>query len=215
MRSQKAEIRACVCHWLGELADDSMAAADFTRRGSSLTYRREMEDAVQKIEVAIEHHPREEPNAAAALYPQYVVAMDTVNKTVETMTGGNAQLGGQFDTTLHGPIEWTSPMGVGARWHIYQPDSVPGVVSSLRDFVSRWTVPFLDRLSCVKDLCEATLKGDGRDVHSQMEVLRVVAAKSLCGRDVEALDMMEEWFGAPGPRKRYGPVFAYLANRLS
>jgi len=215
MSSEKAEIKACVCHWLGELADDSMSAAGFTRRRKSLTYSRETEDDIQKIEVAIEHHPSEDPNAAAAVYPQYIVAMGTVNKTVETMTGGNAQLGGQFDITLRGPIEWTSPKGVGARWHIYQPDSVPDIVSSFRGFVARWTIPFLDRFSRLRDLCNATLKGDDREIHSQMEVLRVVAAKSLCGRDAEALEVMEEWFGAPGPRKRYGPVFEYLANRLS
>ena len=141
--------------------------------------------------------------------------MDTVNKTVETMTGGNPQLGGQFDITLNGPIEWTSPKGVGARWHIYQPDSVPSVVSSLRDFISRWTIPFLDRFRRLTDLCDATLEGDHRDIHSQMEVLRVVAAKSLCGRHAEALDVMNKWFGAPGPRKRYRQAFEYLASLLS
>lgn len=69
MSSQKAEIKACVCHWLGELVDDSISAARFTRRRNSLSYRRETEDAVQEIEVVIEHHLSEEPDAVAAIYP--------------------------------------------------------------------------------------------------------------------------------------------------
>lgn len=214
MSSHKAEIKACVCHRLAALADDPFSVNGFTRRRNSLTYRRETEDAVQNIEVAIEHHPNEKPNAAAAIYPWYTVSIDTVNRIVEMMTDGNPQLGGQFDVTLHGPIEWTSPKGVPARWYIYQPDSVPVIISSFRDFVSKWTVPFLDRFRQYADLCDAVLEGDNKDIHG-MEVLRVVAARSLCGRHGEALALMNDWFGAPGPRKRYRPVFDYLASRQS
>ncbi len=211
MSSQKAEIKACTCHWLGELSDEPMASVGFFRPKHSLVYSRTVEDAADKIDVAIEHHPSEQPDAAAAIYPQYTISMDVVNNVVEEMTGGDPQLGGQFSITMRGPIEWTSPKGIGARWHVYQPDSVSSAVSSLRDFLMEWTVPFLNKYRTPVDLCDAAIEGDDRDIHSQMEILRVVAAKVLCGRLAEALDVMERWFGKPGPRKRYRPVFEYLA----
>ncbi len=209
MSTQQTEIKACVCYWLGELADEAMSAAGFVRRERSLAYRQTTEDAAQEIEIAIEHHSAEGPNAAAVIYPQYTVVMDRVNKTVEAMTGGDPQLGGNFDITLHGPIEWTSPKGLGARWYIYQPDSVPSAVSSMRDFGVKWTLPFLNRFRCPVDLCNASLEGDNPDIHG-MEILRVVAARVLCGQHAEAMELMEQSFGKPGPRKRYQRVFEYL-----
>jgi hypothetical protein len=190
-----------------------MSTAGFKRRRDSLAYYRTTEDATQAIDVAIEHHPNDEPNAAAVIYPQYTIVMDRINETVEAMTDGSPQLGGRFDITLHGPIEWTSPKGVGARWYIYQCNSIPTVISSIRNFLVNWTIPFLDRFRRDNDLCSAKLEGDARDVHSQMDVLRVVAAKSLCGQSVEALAVMDQWFGKSGPRRRYRPVFEYLARR--
>ncbi|HPD48673.1 MAG: hypothetical protein ACOYIG_05890 [Acetivibrionales bacterium] len=212
MSKQQAEIKVCVCHWLGELVDEAVSVAGFVRRERSLAYRRATEDATQEIDVAIEHHPTEEHNAAAVIYPYYTVVMGKVNKTVKAMTGGDPQLGGNFDITLHGPIEWTSPKGLGARWYIYQPDSVHSAVSSMRDFIVKWTLPFLDRFRLHTDLCNALLEGDNPDIHG-MEILRVVAARVLCGQYAEAVTIMEQWFGKPGPRKRYQQVFDYLTER--
>jgi hypothetical protein len=207
MNVQRAEINTCVCHALLELADEALRAAGFFRRNRSLAYLRSTEDAAQEIDVFIDFHPVEQPNAAAVIYPQYTVVIDAINKTVEAMTGGDAQLGGNLGITLHGPIEWTAPKGIGARWYIYQPDSVPAAVSLMREFVIKWTVPFLDRFRRPIDLCGASLDGDSRDVYSQAEVLRIVAAKVLCGQRTEALELMERWFGKPGPRRQYQRVF--------
>ena len=209
MSTQQAEIKACVCKWLRELVDEPMDVAGFIRRKKSLTYCRITQGTIQKIDFFIQHHPTEEPNAAAVIYPQYTVVMDTINKTVQTMTGGDSQLGGNFSITLHGPIQWTAPRGLEARWYIYQSDSVPSAVSSIRDFVIKWVLPFLDRFKLPVDLCNALLEGDNPDIHG-MEILRVVAAKSLSGQHTEAVTIMEQWFGKPGLRKRYQRVFDYL-----
>lgn len=213
MIKQKAEIKECMCYWLEEITDNPMADADFVRSKKSLIYSRRVGETVHKINVAIEHHPIDCNNAAAAVYPYFTIVMDEVNNLVKEFVQGETQLGGDFTITLNGPIEQISPKGISARWYIYQSDSVPGVVSSICIFLVKWVIPFLNKYKTPADLCNAPLYGDCRVIHTQTEVLRVVAAKILCAKPTEALDIMEQWFGKPGPRRRYQPVFNYI-NKL-
>ncbi len=210
MTSQKAEIKACMCHWLAELADDALCQHGFARRKNRLMYVRKTENGTQKINVAIEHHPSDRPDAAAAVCPAFTVSMEDVNELVCQMVAGQLQLGGDFATTLWGPIEWTCPEGRGARWHLFQPDSVPGIAQAIVEYLRGWTIPFLNRYRTTADLASAPTEGDGRAANTQEEVLRVVAAKVLCGSRDEAWTMLDHWFGKPGPRRRYRSVFEYL-----
>ena len=71
----------------------------------------------------------------------------------------------------------------------------------------------MEKYKTPSDLADAPLEGESRVVHGQMEILRVVAAKVALGRLAEAREVMERWFGKPGPRKRYRQVFEYLDAR--
>jgi hypothetical protein len=220
MGSQKTEIKACVRSALEELADQALLAEGFRRKRNSLIYHREINDAMQRIEVYIEHHPTDRRDAAAAVYPYLTVAVDDINKLVESMVKGDRVLGGNFDRTLHQPIDFTShKKDVRARWFIFQPESVPPIVEAMRDFVLKWTIPFLNKYTTVEAVGAIPLqtidfRSDDHDVHTQPEVLRVVAAKVLCGRLEEAMSVMERWFGRAGPRKRYRDVFEYIAKAM-
>jgi len=210
MKAQRAEIRAHLRHWLGRLVDAPLGDTGFARRSNSLIYSRRIENGVQRIDVSVEHHPVERPNAAAAVYPLYRVSMHEVNTLVREMAGDDAHLAGDLRSTLWGPVEWTSPKGVGARWYVYQPDSVPGVARAARRFLTKYTIPMLDAYRTSADLCDAPLDGDSRVVHQDWEVLRVVAARILTGRVREARELMDARFGRAGPRRRYRPVFEFL-----
>jgi hypothetical protein len=136
------------------------------------------------------------------------VSIDTVDKLALEMVGGDVSLlSGLPGSTLREPIEFTSAKAMHARWFIFQPDSVPGVVVEVRSFLQQWTLPFLDLYSTPAGICDAYDRGDARVVTSNV---RVVAAMVLCGRTADAIGVMERWFGKPGPRKRYKRVFDYL-----
>jgi hypothetical protein len=210
MSNQKAEIKACVCHWLEELGDEAFGRNGFVRRKNSLKYTRKAEECLQSIDVNLEHHPADRPDSAAAVYPFFTVCIEDVNELVCEMVGGQSPLSGDSGVTLSGPVEWTAPKGIGARWYLFQPDSVPEVVRSMTQFLESWTFSYLDSHCTVASLADASTEGDNRVAKTQQEVLCVIAAKIICGRRDEARAVLEQWFGKPGPRKRYQSVFEYV-----
>ncbi len=211
MTSMKTEIKGCLCANLDNGLDAWIIQSGFVRRKNTLVYARELTEAVQKIEVAIEIHPKDQPDAAAVVFPFVDVRMDAVNSLVMKMVNGDGSLIGAPEITLREPIAFTSGnKGLGARWPIFQPDSVPEVVSELRSFLQRWTIPFLDSYKTPPGICEAYDRGDARVITHH---LHVAAAMALCGRTADAVAVMERHFGRPGPRKRYQRVFDYLIGR--
>ena len=210
MRTQKAEVRNSVCDSLLAQADEPLRERGFERRRGSLVYTRRLEGGNQKVHVAIEQYPSDEPDAAAAIYPWYILCLPDVNDVARAMVDDQTELGGDFAITFAGPIEWTAPTGVGARWYLYQPESVPGVIATVRDFVLAWTVPFLDRYRTPEDVANAAVEGEACAAHTHQDILRVIAAKTMCGHRSAAGAMLDRWFGKPGPRKRYSKAFEYL-----
>ena len=137
-----------------------------------------------------------------------------MNALVMEMVGGDRELSGAPDVTLWESIAFTSGnKGLGARWFIYQADSVPGVIGEMKEFLQKWTIPFLDRYTTPAEVCAAYDRDDGRICAGLPQPLRVVAAMLLCGRDADALQVMERWFGKLGPRRQYHRVFEYLEAR--
>lgn len=212
MNSMKAEIEACLRANLETGLDAPLASLGFSRRTTGLSYSRRLADAAQKIEVAVEIHPADRPDSAAAIYPWLSVSIDAVEKLVLEMVGGDVSLlSGLPGGTLREPIEFTSAKAAHARWFVFQPDSVPGIVDEMKLFLQQWTLPFLDRYSTPADICEMYDRGDARVMNDLAQKLRVAAAMVLCGRTADAIGVMDRWFGKPGPRKRYQRVFDHLA----
>ena len=214
MSSMKSEIKACVCESLGLELDQQLALNGFARRKNSLIYSRSLPQADQRIEVAIEIHPADCPNAAAAVYPWLEVSMGAVNLLAKEMVDDNEMLlGGVPNTTLREPIEFTSPKGVGSRWFIYQSDSVPGIVLEMKWFLQQWAIPFLDYYTSPDAICDAYDRDDERVINDRFYKIRIAAALVLLNRVDDAMKVVEKWFGKAGPRKQYKSVFSYLESR--
>lgn len=214
MSSMRTEIKACVSESLRELLDEPLASSGFSRRRNGLVYSRLLPEAVQRIDVAFEIHPRDNRNAAAAIYPWIEISMDSVNAIAKEMVDGDETLLGDLpDTTLQEPAEFTAPKGIGARWFIYQPDSVPAAVTEMGRFFDKWTIPFLDYYASPNAICTAYGQGDERAssvLHAP--ALRIAAAMVVLGRYDDAQKVADKWFGKAGPRRRYRSVFEYLES---
>jgi hypothetical protein len=214
MNSMKAEIKECLCVNLDSELDTWLSQFGFARRENTLLYSRTLPEAIQYIEIALEIHPKDRPDAAAIVFPFLEVRMDHVNRLLTKMTDGDTALIGAPNITLRQPIAFTSgDSGLGARWPIFQPDSVSEVVREMKSFLQRWTLPFLDTYSAPRGICDAYERDDARVINDLSQKLRVVAAMVLCGRSDDAVGVMEKWFGKPGPRKRYQRVFDYLSAK--
>lgn len=212
MNNMTQEIEACVRANLATGLDMSLAAHGFTRRKDSLNYSRKLPEAVQQIRVSIEIHPKDQPNAAAAVYPYMRVSIDAVNALVREITSGGEDLAGTSDITLNQPIDFTAAKVARARWPIYQPDSVPSVVDDMKSFLEQYALPFLDVYSTPAGVCRE-YEDHGGARGGPLSYLHIVAAMVLCGRTADAIAVAERYYGRrTGTRKRYQRVFDYLAG---
>ncbi|MFB3431558.1 MAG: hypothetical protein ABL309_11605 [Phycisphaerales bacterium] len=220
MRQQKKDIKACVRHWLAQQADHVLSPHGFGRRANSLIYSRRSPDGSQRIAIHLEFSPIDDRNAVAAVYPMFRIVVDQANELVREMVSGRSELIGELRSSLSGPIAWTSPDKPRARWYVYQPDSVPGAVQEIAEFLTSWTVPYIDRYCTVDGLAAAAAAATQgtypyRAAKTQQEKLCVIAAKLLIGQREDARDLLEQSFGKPAQRRHFQPVFEYFDALLS
>lgn len=212
--SMKDEIKACLIANMENLLDLYMARLGFKRRARSLIYKREYKGATQIIDVEAQIHPKDNPNAAAAIYPIMEVHVPEADKVLEDMIDGNlGLLEGVTKGLSNQPIEFTSQKVEKARWFVYQPDSVPEVVQGIRAFMERWTMPFLDVYATPEDIVKADEREDGRMVADRAHRMRVVAAALACDRRDYAEAVMNKRLSAPGLRMRYKQVYDYIQQQ--
>lgn len=210
----KDEIKACLIASLERILDSHMRERGFARSKASLVYKRHLGDSTQIVDLALEIHPKDRRDAAAAIYPRMEVLVPSVDQLLDEIVGDNLGLlegitGGR--TKL--PIGLTSEKNHTGRWYVFQPDSIPGVVEDLKAVLDRWTIPLLDAYATPEDILAADERNDARLPRDRAQVLRVVAAALANNRPDYALAVMGQWFDAPGLRRRYQRVFDYIAQK--
>lgn len=211
----KAEIKACLIASLENGLDHYMAEHGFKRAKGGLTYERELRGSTQTIDLPIQIHPKDNPNAAAAIYPRMEVHNPLVDSVLDKMIDGNlGLLEGVTAGRSNQPIGFTSEKQDPGRWFVYQPDSVPEIVKDIRSFIERWTMPFLDIYATPQEIVGADERDDGRMVRDRAQMMRVVAAAIVCNRRDHAQAVMDKWLGKPGTRRRYQQVQDYIENAV-
>jgi hypothetical protein len=207
----KDEIKPCILEGLADRLDPYMLEQGFSRGKSSLIYKRTIGGSTQKIDISVQVHPKDNPNAAAAVYPQMEVLVPVVDAVLEDMIGDNTGLlEGITGGTSKQPIGFVSEKAHSGRWFIYQPDSVSGLVDDMKAFIERWTMPFLDGYATPEDIVATDQRDDGRLARVRAQMMRVVAAALVIKRKDYAQATMEKWLGTPGTRRRYEQVYGYI-----
>lgn len=214
MSTQQKEIKAAAIAALESEADAQFQVSNFRRRPNSLVYKRKLPGCIQAVDVQIEHGPRDNRNAAAAIYPYLTVKIPVVDRVVPEMVEGGPAVVSSNVATLHQPIDFVSPKGILGHWFIYQPDSVIEVVREFSAFSSKWVFPFMEEFTSAEDMVTMHRTGDQRVTHDRGQRLRTTAAMVSCGKNDEALQLLETNFGRPGMRRRYAAVFRYVEERL-
>lgn len=213
MINMKAEIKACLISNLEAKLDPYMAEHDFKRRKASLVYKRVRGGATQTIDIPIQIHPREMPNATAAIYPFMEVHIPAVDEVLDDMISGNMGLmEGVTGGKSNQPIGFTSEKRHTGRWYAYQPDSIADIVDEIHAVIVRWAKPFLDGYVTPEDIIAIDQSNDGRLVRDRAQMMRVVAAALVCNQPDYAQALMEKWLGATGLLKRYKQVYDYIQN---
>lgn len=209
--AMKAEIKSCILAGLADRLDPYMIEKGFSRGKSSLIYKRVIQGSTQKIDIAVQVHPKDNPNAAAAIYPQMEVIVPEVDSVLEDMVGENVGLlegitGGRSKQ----PIGFLSEKAHAGRWFVHQSDSALGVVEDIGAFIKRWAIPFLAGYATPEDIIAADQRDDGRLARNRAQMMRVVAAALVSKRKDYAQATMEKWLGTPGTRRRYEQIYDYI-----
>jgi len=210
MSNQRKEIKETVVAALCKRADGDYGSRGFVRRIGSLRYGRKLDDCTQSVEVCIEHAPRDNPDAAAAVYPWLSVRIPDVDRTAIEMTTGNETLLSTSAPTLRQPIEFVAPKGIGVRWYIYQRDSVVMAVAEFVAFSKRWLFQFLEEYSNARGVVRLYANGDERVLHDRSQFLRVIAAMVHCDEMLAAKEVLNDKFGRLASRRQFAPVFEYI-----
>ncbi len=215
MSEQRRQIKEAVRDALSRHADATYSSAGFRRRSDSLTYKRTLPTCKQFVDVHIEHGPRDMPNAAAAIYPFLRLEIPEIDATVLEITGGDESLASNMSTTLNQPIELVAPKGIGARWFLYQPDSVGPAIQNFEAFSTQWVLPFLNDYTSAASVVEMYLAKDDRASNDLGYILRVVAAMVRIGKLTEAQEVLAAKFGRPASRRKYARVFEFIEERIA
>lgn len=210
---KKAEIKADLLANLEALFDPFMAGRGFGRPKGSLIYKRRLAGATQKITLVLQGHPKDRPDASAAIYPWMEVLMPPVDIILSELIGDDPLLlEGITGGISKQPIAFNSEKAHTGRWFIFKSDSYPAIFDDIRCFLERWTLPFLDAYSTPQDILAADERSDGRLLSDRAQVLRVVSAALVCGRPDWAMARVDKTFRAPSVRLRYARVFEYLGR---
>lgn len=209
----REEVKNCLAQNLEQILDGYMSSVGFVRLKTALLYTRRLSVATQTIDLALQIHPKDSPQAAAAVYPQMKVLMPATDDVLAKMVAGDLGLleGFTCGTTAQ-PIGFTSEKNHPGRWLVFQADSVPGIVEDVQKFLQRWTVPLLDVYTTAEDIVAADRRGDGRIARDRAQTLRVVAAAIVTNQQDYASEVMNRSFGSPGLRRRYHSVFEFIGK---
>jgi len=209
--SMTSEIKLCVTTNLRDHLDPYMVVNGFTRGPSSLFYKRKIGESVQKLDLRLEMHPKDQPNASAALYPFMQIDIPVIDDVLQDMVRDDlGLLEGVTAGVSRQPIGFTSSKADPGRWYIYQRDSVGEIIREACKFIKRWTMPVLDNYVSPEQVVAADEQGDERLARDRAQMMRVVAAALVTGRRDYAREILEKRLGAPGPRRRYQRVFEYV-----
>ncbi|WP_267433017.1 hypothetical protein [Sphingomonas sp. GM_Shp_1] len=170
---------------------------------------------MQKVDLLLQIHLQDNPNATAAVYPWMEVLIPSVDAILAEMIGENLGLleGVTGGASKH-PIAFTAKRAHNSRWFIYQPDSVPDAINDIKNLIDRWTMPLLKECFSAEVFVAADQREDGRLARDRAQGMRVAAAALVSQRKDYAQAMMERWLGSPGTRRRYQQVYEYIQQAV-
>jgi hypothetical protein len=210
---QLEQLKVAVSGALEVLSDDYYFAEGFTRRRGVLRYDRKLKHCNQRVELSIEHLPKDNTNAIAALYPWLTVQIPMVDDVAVRMTGSDDRLLAIEAPTLIQPIEFVSPNGIGARWFIDGLDSAHTAVQEFVTFSLNWVFSFLIDYSTAAGVVTLYENADTRVIHDEDQFLRVIAAMLVLERTDAALEVFNSKFGRPASRRRFARVLEFIQSK--
>ena len=214
MRTKKT-LDAAIVSVMQSALDDFLREHFFSRTQNSLTYSRRISRGHQRIRVPARLRPRYRPEAIAHLVPNLTVSFPEVNDLTFEMVGRDEHLVSNIqDVTFREPLEFSAPKGHYIHRYVYDEKGLHECFDSIREFIAEWVIPFLDECSSIESMITLYELHDHRLIKSPRMSLSIAAAHIILGNPRKAMEVLDETFRAPGPRKKFAKAFEYVSNLL-
>jgi hypothetical protein len=140
-----------------------------------------------------------------------------VNRVASELVGGNTSLiGGSPDITLAQPMDFVVPKNAHVYWFTYgQKDDYVLCVRSIKGYIDKWVVPFLNEYTTVNSLANYFETRDVRIPAQRHFYIYLTAAFILLEQPTNALNVLETKFGRSSARREYSKAFDYVENLLA
>lgn len=214
MIETRREFQLILRETLSAEIDPVLTVHGFHRRKNSMEYKRACKDGKQSLLMYFEFRPRYHPGADGRIYPWIRLSFPSLNALVLDMLGRDPALLGDPETTVSQPMDKAIPKDQFTRWYTHGRESMVECVRSITSSLEKWVVPFLDEYTTASSLATAYEKHDERLVWQRGIYIYVAAAYLLTGQANKAKQVLEDHFGAPGPRREYARAFEYVSAHL-
>lgn len=204
-------IREHVVESLKDVLDEPMKEVGFRRARRSLVYRKKGAESEHRITFLLYCHPQYQPDAEAHLYPSFQLLMPKVREMAMLLVQENKLLlAGVPEIIIGQPADSAAPKEAHIRWFANGNEEITSACVSIKAFLFRWVLPFLDEVSTPLDLVKLYEKDDPRLLRLRHWYVFVAAAYKLLGAPDKAHGVVLERFGSIGLRKQYASLYATL-----
>lgn len=216
MTTTQREATQTLCNYLATELDDTLVMEGFSRAENSLQYSRTIDAGHQFLIVHFDLNPSSDPRAIALLLPLVRFVFPELNQRVLNMMGDMKTLDNANGVTINEQIVNAAPRDVraGTWWFIYEHETALTSLAAIKDFIERWTLPFLNRYTTVEALTQGFEQQDECLPQDRRFWLFMVAAYTLLNQPEKATQVLESKFGRPGARREYTKAFEYVENLL-
>lgn len=187
--------------------DRTLRDAGFARSGQSVVYTRNLNQAIQTIQLLVDYFPRYEPRAEAHIRPTIHVRIPSVSEqALRLVHGDRSLLSNAPDVILNQPLDLFAPKDKHERWFAFNAQTFSSTCESIRTFLQDWGITFLSTFSGPSDIVKKYEDRDSQIVSTPRWFIFVAAAYQLLDQEVEAAQVLERHLGKPGLRKRFAKV---------
>jgi hypothetical protein len=215
--TNKIVIKQMLLNILPVELDPYLAAENLCRSGNSLDYRRQVDTGIQHFELIFDLKPRYEPQALAHLLPRIRLVYPKLNQRVLDMMGNMPSLEDENGITFSQQLQNAAPRNVripALHWFIYDVESAHNHVSSIREYLKQWGIPFLNKYSTLAAIIDGYEQKDECLLYDRRFLLFIVAAYTILGQSSKAMQILESKFGKPMLRREYAKAFEYVSGKL-
>ncbi|MDP4144747.1 MAG: hypothetical protein Q8936_09775 [Bacillota bacterium] len=204
------DVRTLVKEMMKNKLDSFLELHGFSRKKNTMKYVRTTREANQEIEMTLFLKPNYEKGAYAHIYPNLTVTMPSVNKISLEMAGDKLLLANAPDITLRQPLELVAPKECRIRWFVKGDNWMEGVGSSMKAFLQKWVLEFLNGYATPLDIVNCYEKQDRRVIIQEHMYIHIASAYIILGDSKSALEVLEKNFHSKVAIKRYAKAFEYF-----